>query len=182
MAHPVEKLFEIQIDDDAVALGNIALRLGDRLMGGAARAKAVAVLGKRRVPTRLKDLQQGLLDQSVDDARYAEFSDPAVRLGDFNPFDRLRLVSSFEQLRPDARPVLTQVVLGGANGHPIHAGTTLVPANLFPRSFEVLLAAHLLHQLFRQSRAFGVWLRHKWFDPLVTADRGFTPAMRFQGQ
>ncbi len=35
-------------------LGNIALRLGDRLMGGAARAKAVAVLGKRRVPTRLK--------------------------------------------------------------------------------------------------------------------------------
>ena len=40
----------------------------------------------------LKNLQQGLLDQSVDDARHAELSDPAVRFGDFDPFDRLRLV------------------------------------------------------------------------------------------
>ena len=32
----------------------------------------VTVLGKRRVPSLLKDLQQGLLDQSVNDARYAE--------------------------------------------------------------------------------------------------------------
>ena len=39
----------------------------------------------------LKNLQQGLLDQSVDDARHAELSDPAVRFGDFDPFDRLRL-------------------------------------------------------------------------------------------
>jgi hypothetical protein len=46
----------------------------------------------------LKNLQQGLLDQSVDDARHAELSDPAVRLGDFDPFDRLRLVGSRAQL------------------------------------------------------------------------------------
>jgi IS66 Orf2 like protein len=26
--------------------------------------------------------------------------------------------------------------------------------------------------LFRHSRAFGYWLRHEWFGPLVTADRG----------
>ncbi len=69
MIDPVEELFEIQVDHDTVSLGNIALRLGDRLVGGASRAEAVAVLGKRRVPTRLKDLQQGLLDQSVDDAK-----------------------------------------------------------------------------------------------------------------
>ena len=72
MIDPVEKFLDIQVDHDAVALGNIALRLGDGLVGGASRAEAVAVLGKRRVPTRLKDLQQGLLDQSVDDARHAE--------------------------------------------------------------------------------------------------------------
>ena len=53
----------------------------------------------------LKNLQQGLLDQSVDDARHAELSDPAVRFGDFDPFDRLRLVGSREQLRPNAWPV-----------------------------------------------------------------------------
>jgi hypothetical protein len=27
-----------------------------------------------------------------------------------------------------------------------------------------------------QGRAFGCWLRHQWFGPLVIADRGFTPS------
>jgi hypothetical protein len=114
-------------------------------VGGASRSEAVTVLGKRRVPTLLQNLQQGLLDQSVDDARYAELSDPAVRLGDFNPFDRLRLIGSFEQLRPNARPVFTQIVPGVADSHPIDAGTALVLANVFPRSYEILSVAHLLH-------------------------------------
>ena len=76
-------------------------------MGGASRPEAVTVLGKRRVPLLLEYLQQRLLDQSVDDARYAELSDPAVRLGYFDPLNRLRLVGSFEQLRPYAWPLLT---------------------------------------------------------------------------
>jgi hypothetical protein len=55
-------------------------------------------LARGRAPARQrKNLQQGLLDQSVDDARHAELSDPAVRLGDFNSLDRLRLVGSREQ-------------------------------------------------------------------------------------
>ena len=92
---------------NAVARGNVLLRLGHRLMGGASRSEAVTVLGERRVPLLLENLQQRLLDQSVDDARYAELSDPAVRLGYFDPLDRLRLVGSREQLRPNAWPVLT---------------------------------------------------------------------------
>src|SRR5262252_569173 len=114
-------------------------------MSGASRSEAVTVLGKRRVPALLKNLQQGLLDQSVDDTRHAELSDPAVRLGDFDPFDRLRLVGSREQLRPNAWPVLTQVVPGVGDGHPIHASATLVASNAFPRSYEILSIAHLLH-------------------------------------
>ena len=179
---PVEKFFEIEVNHDAVALGNVALRLGHRLVGGASRSEAVTVLGKRWVPTRLKDLQQGLLDQSVDDARHAELSDPALRLGDLDPLDRLRLVGSVKQSRPNAWPVLTQVVRGVVDGHPIHAGTTLVPSNAFPRSFEVLSVAHLLHQILCCCRAFGCGLRHGWFGPLATADGGFTPVSRFQGQ
>src|SRR6266436_5185551 len=112
MIDPVEKFLEIKVNHDAVARGNVSLRLGHRLMGGASRSEAVTVLGERRVPLLLEDLQQGLLDQSVDDARYAEFSDPAVRLGDFDPLDRLRLIGSLEQSRPNAWPVLTQVALG----------------------------------------------------------------------
>ena len=114
-------------------------------MGGVSRSEAVTVLGKRRVPAFLQNLQQGLLDQSVDDARHAELSDPALRLGDFNPFDRLRLIGSLDQLRPNAWPVLTQVVPGVADGHPIDARTALVLANAFPRSFEILSVAHLFH-------------------------------------
>ena len=86
---PVEEFFEIKVNYDAVARGNVSLRLGYCLMGGAPRSEAVTVAGKHWVPALLKNLQQGLLDQSVDDARHAELSDPAIRLGDFNPFDRL---------------------------------------------------------------------------------------------
>src|SRR5690348_2208358 len=145
MIDPVEKFFEIKVNHNAVARGNVSLRLGHRLMGGASRSEAVTVLRKRRVPPLLENLQQGLLDQSVDDARYAELSDPAVRLGDFDPLDRLRLVGSFEQLGPNAWPVFTQVVPGTADGHPIDTGTALVLANAFPRSYEIVSIAHLLH-------------------------------------
>src|SRR3954464_6868712 len=90
-------------------------------MRRAPRPEAVAMLGKRRVPPLLQHLQHGLLDQSIDDARHAECSDPPVRLGYFDPLDRQGLVGSVEQLRPYAWPVLTQVGLGVVDGHPIHA-------------------------------------------------------------
>ena len=141
----VEKLFEIEIDHDVVALGDVALRLGDCLMGGAHRSKAVTVLGKRRVPPLLENLQHSLLNQSVDDARHAELSDPAVRLGDFDPFDRLRLIGSLKQSSPNVWPVLTQVILGGVDGHSINARTALVASNALPRSFEIPSITHLLH-------------------------------------
>jgi hypothetical protein len=50
IARPVEKFFEIKIDHEAIAFGNVALCLAHRLMGGASRPEAVTVLGKRRVP------------------------------------------------------------------------------------------------------------------------------------
>src|ERR1700734_1539335 len=53
----VEKLFEIEIDHDVVAVGDVTLRLSPCLMGGAPRSKAVTVLGERGVPPLL-----GLID------------------------------------------------------------------------------------------------------------------------
>ena len=84
----------IKIDHDRVARGDVPLCLGHRLVGRSPRPEAVAVLGERWVPPLLENLQQGLLDQSIDDAWDAEPSDPAIRLGDFDPLDRLRLVGS----------------------------------------------------------------------------------------
>ncbi len=68
------------LDHDVVAVGDVTLRLSHCLVGGAPRSKAVTVLGERRVPPLLENLQHGLLNQSVDDARHAELSDPAARL------------------------------------------------------------------------------------------------------
>jgi hypothetical protein len=47
---PVEKFFEIKVNHDVVARGNVSLRLGHRLMGRASRSEAVTVLGKCPVP------------------------------------------------------------------------------------------------------------------------------------
>src|SRR2546421_55947 len=100
--------------------------------GGTSRSEGVTVLGARRVPPLLENLQQGL-DQPIDDTWHAELSDPALRLGYLDPLDRLRLVSSLEQMGPNVWPALT------------------------PRSFEISSVAHLLYQLFCASRAFGCW-------------------------
>ena len=97
----VEKLFEVDVNHIIIALGDVTLRLGYCLMGRASRSESIAVLGERRVPLLLENLQKPLLDQSVDDTRHTEFSDPAIRLRDIYPFDRLRAVGSFEQLFPN---------------------------------------------------------------------------------
>jgi hypothetical protein len=72
-----QKFFEIEVNHDAVAFGNVSLRLGHRLMGGASRSEAVTVLGKRRVPPLLENLQQGLLDQSVDEGTPSFLTPPS---------------------------------------------------------------------------------------------------------
>ena len=105
MVDSIEEFFQIDVHDIVVALGNVRLGLGYCLMGRASRSESIAVLGKRRVPPLLQHLQHRLLDQSVDDTRHAELSDPAVRFGDFDPLDRLRPVGSCKQLFPNGRPV-----------------------------------------------------------------------------
>src|SRR5262249_602906 len=116
--------------------------------GRSARSESVAVLGKRRVPAFLEDLQQRLLDQTIDNTRDAEHSDPAVRFGDFDPQDRLRLIGPLEQLFPQSWPGLPTVAQARVDGHAIAARTPLVLPNALPRSFEVIPVAHLLHKPF----------------------------------
>jgi hypothetical protein len=60
-----------------------------------------------------------------------------------DPFDWLRPVGSSEQLRPNAQPALTQLVLGVIDAHPIDTRTALVLANAFPRSYEILPIADI---------------------------------------
>jgi site-specific DNA recombinase len=53
VVNSVEKFFEVEINDDVVAFGNVSLRLGHCLMGRAPRAESVTMLRKRRVPLLL---------------------------------------------------------------------------------------------------------------------------------
>ena len=50
---PVEKFRQVDIDDEPIAFDDVGLRLRHRLMRGAARPKAVAMLAECRVPHRL---------------------------------------------------------------------------------------------------------------------------------
>ncbi|MCK1571751.1 hypothetical protein IVB09_08730 [Bradyrhizobium sp. 174] len=145
MVNSVEKSFQIEINHYVVAIGDVTLCLGYSLVGGPPWPKSETVLRKRRIPSLLENLQHGLLNQAVDNTGDAEFPDPAVRFRDFDPFDRLRLIVSVEQLRPDVWPMLTQERLRVVDGHPINARASFVPFNTLPRSFEVLSVAHLLH-------------------------------------
>src|SRR6516164_5594457 len=145
VVNSVEKSFQIEINHNVVAIGDVTLCLGYSLVGGPPRPKSETVLRKRRIPSLLENLQHGLLNQAVDDTGDAEFSDPAIRLRDFYPLNRLRPIVSVKQLRPNVWPVLTQESLRVVDGHPINARASFVPFNTLPRSFEVLSVAHLLH-------------------------------------
>src|SRR5262249_6223583 len=182
LVDPVEELFQVNVHDPVVAFSDKCLCLGHSLMGGSARSKPVAVLGERRVPAFLQDLQQRLLDQAIDNARDAELPDPAIRFGDFHPLDRLRLIGPLEQLVPNGWPVFPKVAHGSLDGHAIDAGTTLVLPNALPRSFEVVTFAHFLHEPFIKCRALGFPFRHGRFGPSSIGSWGFTPVARRGGQ
>jgi hypothetical protein len=81
-----------------MSLSDVTLRLRHRLMRGAARPEAIAVLTERRVPPVLQHLHDRLLDEPVQHRRNAQLAHPTIRLGDFHPPDRLRLVDPAQQL------------------------------------------------------------------------------------
>ena len=70
-------------------------------MRAASGPEPVTVLGKRPVPSALQDLHHRLLDKPVQHRRDAKLAHPAIRLGDFHPPYRLRLIASTQQLFPD---------------------------------------------------------------------------------
>src|SRR5712692_7882670 len=68
------------------------------------------------------------------------------------------------------------MVIPSTPGPPLLLRTRFHALTRFPRAHTSSISC------FSASRAFGYWLRHGWFGPLETADRGFTPAFGDQGQ
>src|SRR5262245_57277022 len=65
--HPVKELCEIQGYHPLIAFRQIRLGAGNCLMRGASWAKAVTIVREGWVPRPLQALQQGLLDEAVQD-------------------------------------------------------------------------------------------------------------------
>src|SRR5947208_8460666 len=79
---PVEEFGQVDIHDKPIAFNDVGLRLRHRVVSGAARPEAVAVLAECRVPPRLEPLQDRLLDHAIDHGWNAEVACPASRLRD----------------------------------------------------------------------------------------------------
>ena len=117
----IQEFLQIQIHHPAIAFGDVLLRRCHRLMRRAPGPKPVAVFGKRPVPSALQHLHHRLLDESIQHRRNAKLAHPSVRLRDFHPLHRLRLIGPAQQLFPDGWPVLFQVLRQFLDGHPVHA-------------------------------------------------------------
>ena len=81
----VEKLFEIEIDHDVVAVGDNVVSELPVPDERSAPVESRNCARKTSGPTALGELCSiAFTNQSNDDARHAELSDPAVRLRDFD--------------------------------------------------------------------------------------------------
>src|SRR4051812_21940200 len=182
VVHPVEELGQIDIHDELIACDDIGLRLRHRLVGGAARPEAVAVLAERRVPQRLKLLQNRLPDHAINRGWNAKVARPAGRLRDGYPTHRLRLVAPLEQLSFDFRPARLENSGQLFDGDPVNARRSLVAHHRSQSCFYVVWGTDRLHEMVGGRRAFGFGRRRDRFDLLPARTRGFTPAGERQVQ
>src|SRR5262249_23678188 len=135
----------------------------------ASRSKTVAVVGERRVPPPLQNLHHRLLDETIQHRGDAELSRPAVRLGDFHPPHRLRLVGPTQQLFSDRWPVLLQVA-----GDSADARATFISLPLLQSLLQVFSLTYFLHQSIRAGWAFGIMHRRGRFGLFPFRFAGFT--------
>src|SRR5260370_19559012 len=112
----IEKFLQIEINHPAVTRGNVLLCLGHCLMRRSSRSKTVAVVGKRRVPLPLQNLHHRLLDQTIQHRRDTRLSHPAVRLGDFHPPHRFRLLRPTSRVFADPWPLPLPVLHASSGG------------------------------------------------------------------
>src|SRR4030095_5352852 len=151
-------------------------------MSRPSRPDPIAVIGKCPVPPPLQDLHHRLLDESIQHRWDAKLSHPSVRLGDFHPPYRLRFVGPVQQLFPDGWPVLLQVILDSADGHPVNAWTTFIGLHLPQCCLQVFSLTYCLHQSIRAGWVFGPTRRPGRFSPFPSRLSGFTRQRRREVQ
>src|SRR4029077_9049828 len=179
----IKELFQIEIDHPSVALRDVLLRLSHSVMRRSTRSKPVAVLGKRRVPSLLQNLHYRLLDEAIQHSWNAERTlASAVRLRDHHPPHRFRFVSPVQQLLPNSRPVLLQIVAELIDRHPVDARATFVAPHLPQCFLQVCSFTCVLHDTICVGWAFGLTHHRERFDVFPSRLPGFTRRCRCEVQ
>jgi hypothetical protein len=177
VVHAVEKLLEIHVHHPAASFLEVLLRLAYGVVRAAPRSETVAVLREGRVESWLQDLQEGLLNESVERRWDAELSLPSVALRNELTLHRLGPVGAREQLLSKHGPGLPQVLTQRFHRHPVDAGTALVLLHALQRRDDVAALDDALHQLHVVcSRALVSAGRRRRFATSVYL-RGFTPIL-----
>jgi hypothetical protein len=179
MIDPIEKFFQIEVTHPSVALRYVLLRLSHGVMRRSTRSKPIAVLGERRVPLPLQNLHHRLLDEAIQHGWDAKLSHPSsIRLRDFHPPHRFRFVGPVQQLLPNSRPVLLQIVAKLIDSHPVDAGATFVAPHLPQCFLQVCSFTYFLHDSARVGWAFGLTRHRERFDVFPSRLPGFTRRRR----
>lgn len=117
-------------------------------VGGAAWSKAEARFRESGIENRREDLQDGLLNQAVNHVWYPEVSLTAIRFGNRLAPGRTRLVSPFQELPPELRPLWPEGFRELVQGDAIGARGSAVRSDVLPGSFEIGLVDNPFHQVF----------------------------------
>ncbi len=117
-----------------------------------APARAETETGGRevRLQDRLQDLQNGLLNQTVDHRWDAQLAHPAARLRDLHPLDRLWSVVAPHQLGHQHILVVGDPGAQVGDGHAVHPRRPLVRLHPLVSLVQVGRGGHPLHQVLRQ--------------------------------
>src|SRR5260370_25423097 len=129
------------------------------------RAKPVAVVGKRPVPSALQHLHYRLLDEAGRLRRDTKLPHPAVRFRYFYSLHRLWFVSAPQQLFSDGWPMLLQIGLQLLDGRPVNTSATFVCLDSRQCLLAIPSLADCFHQCFTTTRAFSFALPLQRFEP-----------------
>src|SRR5712672_1396369 len=183
MIDPIEEFFQIKINHPTVACSDILLRLSHGVTRGSTWSEPIAVLGECRVPLPLQNLHHRLLNKAIQHGWDAKLSHPSsIRLRDFHPPHRFRFVSPVQQLLPNGRPVLLQIVAKLIDLHPVDACATFVASHLPQCFLQVSSLTYFLHDSTRVSWAFGFTHHRERFVVFPSRLPDFTRRRRWKVQ
>jgi hypothetical protein len=144
----VEEFRQVHIDAMPITGTDVGLHLLRCSVGGAAWSKAEARFRESGIEDRREDLQDGLLDQTIDHVGYTEVPLTAIRFGNRLPPGRSRLVSPFQELPPEFRPLRPEGFRELVQGDAIGARGSAVRPDVLPSPFEIGLVDNPFHEVF----------------------------------